>query len=211
VLTETNARIDSNWGSSSRPIVLGDGTFVPGFEEGLVGAQAGEQLQLDIPGDMAYGDDSVAQASIPEGAPLSYLVNVIAVVPATTEDEAPTDLDLPLSTTPATEVTTDDVVSGEGETWSQGQTGVVNIYAVCATNGAVIQNTWGDDQREFITLSSGAVIDGLVTGLDGMQVGGTRIITVPAANAFADAGSADLEVGPGQDLIFVVELYGIVG
>jgi FKBP-type peptidyl-prolyl cis-trans isomerase len=210
VVTETNERIGSNWESTPQPLVLGEGTTIPGWEEGLVGVHAGDQIQIDVPADMAYGGEGIPADSLPGDTALSFLVDVAAVIPATSSEDAPTDLDLPLSSTPVEEVVTDDVVEGTGDEVTLGQTAIVNVYAVCATNGAVLQDTWGDSEREFITLSSGAVIEGLITGISGMKVGGTRIITVPAAQAFADAGSTELGVGPDRDLIFVVELYGAI-
>ena len=38
------------------PVVLGTGSVIPGWDEGLVGAQAGARIQLDIPAELAYGD-----------------------------------------------------------------------------------------------------------------------------------------------------------
>jgi peptidylprolyl isomerase len=232
VITETNERIASNWGGTPRPVELGAGTEIAGWEQGLVGAQAGDELQLDIPADLAYGSEGVPDDSVPADVALSFIVQVVAVVPTTTDEDAPTDLELPLSSTPLDETATSeapagtggesselpagpepviaDVVAGTGEEAAPGSTAVVNLYAVCATNGAVLQNTWGDEQREYITLTTGSVIPGLVDGIVGMQVGGRRIIQVPASLAFEDTGSTELGVGPDRDLIFVVELYGVL-
>ncbi len=44
-----------------------------------------------------------------------------------------------------------------------------------------------------------------------MRVGGRRVITVPAALAMGEAGSPELGVDANQDLIFVVELYAVLG
>lgn len=238
VVTDTNRRVDSNWEGAPDPLVLGDETYITGFEDGLVGAQAGERLQIDIPADEAYGADSVPLASIPSDAALSFLVDVVAVIPATSADDAPTDVELPLSSTPITpppvtvdaatlesnpdataaealpEIVITDIVDGEGDPLTTGQTAIVNVYAVCASNGAVLQNTWEDDQRQFIAVSSSSIIEGFAEGLaggaelEGMRVGGLRTIQVPAALAYADRGSEELGIGSDRDLIFVVELYG---
>lgn len=226
VVTETNTRIDSNWDAQPEPLVLGEGAYVEGFEQGLVGARAGDELQLDIPADLGYGDAGVPDDSVPGDTALSYLVKVAAVVPSTSAGDAPTGVELPLSSVPReTPVATDaegneieataeirstDLVAGTGDEATLGSTAVVNIYAVCATNGAVLQNTWGDDQRQFIQLSQGVVMDGLVDGIVGMQVGGRRLIEVPAELAFGSTGNEVLGVGRNRDLIFIVDLYGVI-
>jgi peptidylprolyl isomerase len=174
--------------------------------------QAGEVLQLDVPADLAYGNDSFPADSVPSGSAMSFVISVAAVVPATTEDDAPSLDDLPLTTTPATDIITDDVIEGDGAELTTGMTAVVNVIAVCATNGAVLQNTWGDDQREFIdTTDTSAILPGLLTGILDMQVGGRRVITLPASMAYADKGNRELGIGPDRDLIYVVDLYAAIG
>lgn len=209
VITESNTRVTSNWDNAPEAFVLGDDTFIPGWEEGLVGAQAGQQIQLDIPANEAY-PDGVPDDSIPADEALSFVVQVVGVVPATAKEDTPLDIDLPLSSEPSAGIGIDDVVVGDGAAVAPGDTAVVNLFAVCASNGAIIQNTWGENQREFIPMQSGAVIEGLVLGLEGMQVGGTRVLTVPSSLAFADKGSPELGIGPDREIIFVVELYGVI-
>ena len=38
-------------------MILGSASVIQGWDEGLVGAQAGSQIQLDIPAELAYGDN----------------------------------------------------------------------------------------------------------------------------------------------------------
>ena len=52
---ETEEEFDSNWGAEPLPVILGQGRVIAGWDEGLIGAQAGSLLQLDIPADQAYG------------------------------------------------------------------------------------------------------------------------------------------------------------
>lgn len=209
-IADTGTRIQSNWDAAPTPFVLGEGAVIPGFDQALIGAQADDELQIDIPAGEAYGADGVPDQSVPSDAALTYLVKVSAVIPATTAEDAPTDIELPLSSTPAAALVTDDVVEGDGTALASGMTAVVNVLAVCATNGEVLQNTWGDAEREFINTAGTSVVSGLVTGMLDMQVGGTRIITVPAAQAYAGEGNSELGVGADRDLIFVVELYGAI-
>ena len=74
---EDGSEFDSNYGGEPFAVVLGTGSVIPGWEEGLVGVQAGGRYQLDIPADMAYGDDE--STGRPTG-PLTFVVDVISVV-----------------------------------------------------------------------------------------------------------------------------------
>ena len=55
------------------PLVLGKGQFIPGFEEGLIGAKAGEERKLEVTFPEAYGADNLA------GKDAVFVVNVKAV------------------------------------------------------------------------------------------------------------------------------------
>ena len=67
-------------------IVLGAGQVIEGWDQGLIGATVGSQLQLDIPADLAYGD--TGQGDIPAGASITFVVDVMEIVPAATTDTA---------------------------------------------------------------------------------------------------------------------------
>src|SRR6185312_661139 len=48
---------DSSW-NSGQPFQtpIGAGRLIPGWDQGLVGVPVGSRVQLDIPADLAYGD-----------------------------------------------------------------------------------------------------------------------------------------------------------
>ena len=81
---------------------------------------------------------------------------------------------------------------------------------MCANNGAVIDNSWGAENRVELPMESGQLMDGLLEGLEGMKVGGRRIISVPADLALGSAGNVELDIGANHDLIFVVDLYAVI-
>ena len=54
--------------------------MIQGWEDGLLGVQAGERVQLDIPADLAYGDTG-SPPVIEPGAALTFVVDVLAVTP----------------------------------------------------------------------------------------------------------------------------------
>ncbi|MFW2335810.1 FKBP-type peptidyl-prolyl cis-trans isomerase, partial [Ilumatobacter sp.] len=60
------------------PLVLGTGSVIQGWDQGLVGAQAGARIQLDIPPDLAYGDQAAGEI-IRAGEALTFVVDVVSV------------------------------------------------------------------------------------------------------------------------------------
>jgi len=59
--------------AENAPLVLGSNSFIPGFEDGLVGASAGDEKVLDLKFPEEYGNTDLA------GAEVQFTVNVKAV------------------------------------------------------------------------------------------------------------------------------------
>jgi peptidylprolyl isomerase len=68
---------DASW-KRSQPFdfQLGQGGVIKGWDQGLVGVKVGSRVQLDIPSDLAYGDNP--GGGRPAG-PLRFIVDVLAV------------------------------------------------------------------------------------------------------------------------------------
>ena len=69
--------------------VLGAGGVIPGWDQGLLGVQAGGTRQLDIPAQLAYADQG-SPPDIPPGAALRFVIDVVSVTPAVVPVPAPT-------------------------------------------------------------------------------------------------------------------------
>jgi peptidylprolyl isomerase len=64
---------DSSWKNSQAfTTVIGNGSVIKGWDQGLVGVKVGSRVQLDIPSDLAYGD-----SGNPAGA-LRFVVDVLS-------------------------------------------------------------------------------------------------------------------------------------
>lgn len=73
----TGEEFDASWNRSEPfSFQLGAGSVIPGFERGLIGVTVGSRVQIDIPSDLAYGDNPTAGR--PAG-PLRFIVDVLAV------------------------------------------------------------------------------------------------------------------------------------
>ena len=146
---------------------LGRGGVIEGWDQGLVGAQAGSLLKLDIPADLAYGDTPPGDVIQP-GDALSFVVEVRAVVPPTTIDDAPLDLVLEPSVG-ALEVTTNDLVVGDGAHVEMGKTAIVHVLLVRGDNQVVLFDSWKRDDPLQIVMEEGATLPGIFEGLQGRR------------------------------------------
>jgi len=61
-------------------VVLGTGSVIPGWDQGLVGVQEGARIQLDIPAELAYGDTGSGEIIQP-GDALTFVIDVVSVTP----------------------------------------------------------------------------------------------------------------------------------
>lgn len=76
VFYKDGKEFDSSW-SRNEPATfpIGVGQVIKGWDQGLVGVPVGSRVQLDIPGDLAYGEQSVGGRP---GGPLRFVVDVLA-------------------------------------------------------------------------------------------------------------------------------------
>jgi peptidylprolyl isomerase len=189
---------------------LGRGGVIPGWDDGLTGTQAGSMVKLDIPGDLAYGeqppggDDGVIQP----GDALSFVVEVRAVVPPVTAADAPLDLEIE-SSIGATDVTVTELVAGDGEIVELGDVVVAHLLLVRGDNKVVLFNTWEQSDPSQITLVEGQTLPGLLQALPGKQVGSMLKVAMPPADAFGEDGDGRSGLPAGVDLIAIVDIVGV--
>ena len=190
------------------PVVLGQGSVIKGWDDGLVGAQAGAKIRLDIPSDLAYGAEARGDI-IGENEALTFLIEVRAVIQPPDPADAPTEAGVPESVG-AVETTTVDLREGEGAEMQPGQTGVVNYVVYRGDNLVELESSWAAEPVQIGT-AAGSGFPGFVKGLPGMKVGGRRAIIIPPADGFGPDGNPQLGLPAGSDMIVVVDLLGIYG
>ena len=187
------------------PVVLGSGSVIQGWEDGLVGAQTGARLQLDIPAELAYGAEARGDI-IGENEALTFVVDVRSVISKPDPSEAPTEPGVPASEG-ATEVSTVDLVEGDGPTPEDGQTAVLHLVLFRGDNLVQLDSTWDGDPIQ-VPMAEGT-FPGLLAGLDGMHVGGRRAIVIPPDQGFGAEGSPTIGLPANTDVIMVVDLLGV--
>jgi FKBP-type peptidyl-prolyl cis-trans isomerase len=186
---------------------LGRGGVIDGWDQGLIGARAGSLLRLDIPTGLAYGDTPPGD-QIEPGDALSFNVEVRAVIPSVTAEDAPLELQIEPSVD-ATELTTTDIVVGDGPAIELGQTAVVHLLLVRGDNEVVLFNTWERDDPLQIIMEDGQTLPGIFEGLHGATVGSLRVMAMPPELAFGEAGETSLGLPAGTDLIVVADIVGV--
>ena len=100
----------------------------------------------------------------------------------------------------------DDIVIGTGPAVTTGDTVTVH-YIGTLPNGQEFDNSHKRGKPFTFTVGRGRVIAGWEEGLVGMQVGGQRILVIPADKAYGQAGYGPIPGG--ATLVFAVELLDI--
>lgn len=191
-------------------VVVGSGAVIEGWDQGLVGVQAGSTVQLDIPSDLAYGETARGDI-IGENEALTFLVEVRAVIPPADPADEPTEPGVDLSED-ADEPIIVDLREGDGTELQAGQTAIIRYVLFRGDNGVVLESSWAAETFPF-TLEEGA-FPVLVDGLEGMKVGGRRAITFPPEYpdfGFGPEGNPTGGLPADTDAIIVADLLGVFG
>jgi peptidylprolyl isomerase len=105
---------------------------------------------------------------------------------------------------PATELGITDVIVGSGEPVPAGATVTADYVGYGAESGQMFDASWL--RGEPATFPLAKVILGWQEGLVGMQVGGRRLLVIPADKAYGDNPPQGSGIAAGETLIFVVDL-----
>lgn len=192
-------------------VTLGSGGVIEGWDEGLLGAQAGSRLQLDIPSDLAYGE-TARDEIIRENEDLTFVIDVRAVIPPADLEDQPTEPGIELTNNELTELTTEDLVVGDGDLAQAGQTVLLRYVLFRADNGVLLESNWEGSAFSFPLVEGGFPV--LVEGVEGMQVGGRRAISFPPEYpefGFGPEGNPTGGLPRDTDAVIVVDLLGVFG
>ena len=128
-------------------------------------------------------------------------------LPLSAGDNAPREL--PEYSLPTGEVTELEIIDLTEGTGAEAQAGdcVVAYYHGTLTDGTVFDSAFERGTPNRFSLLR--VIEGWQLGVPGMKEGGVRVLNIPSAQAYGEAGSPPL-IAPNTDLTFVVELVEVV-
>ena len=113
----------------------------------------------------------------------------------------------PSRTEPPSELVVVDLVEGDGAAAAAGGTAVVHYWGLRWSDGGTFDASWNRGQTFSFALGAGQVIRGWDVGVEGMQVGGRRVLIIPPELGYGDRGAGGV-IGPGETLVFIVDLVG---
>jgi peptidylprolyl isomerase len=105
-----------------------------------------------------------------------------------------------------TQLVTSDLVVGTGATATATSTVEVQYVGTSYTTGKVFDSSWSRGQPATFALTG--VVPGFAQGIEGMKVGGRRVIVIPPALGYGVNGSPPV-IKPNETLVFVVDLLAV--
>ncbi|MGV9690581.1 FKBP-type peptidyl-prolyl cis-trans isomerase [Streptomyces sp. NPDC003444] len=113
-------------------------------------------------------------------------------------------IDLPEGDAP-TELTTRDLVLGDGAEAKPGRVVQIHYVGVTFETGREFDSSWDHGRPFKFAVGGGRAIKGLDRGIRGMKVGGRREIVVPPRLGYGKQSPSPL-IPAGSTLVFVVDL-----
>lgn len=118
---------------------------------------------------------------------------------------------------PPTELVARDLVVGDGDQAVEGARLTMQYVGVRWSDGGQFDSSWEGGQPFRFELGAGRVIPGWERGIagidvdvDAMRVGGRRSLVIPPDLAYGDRGAGGT-IGPGETLVFVIDLVEVDG
>jgi len=187
-------------------VLLGAGKVIPGWEQGLVGVQTGGRRQLDIPATLAYGDAGAGDVIKP-GDALSFVVDVVAVLPGTLASDQPAITVSGAANVPV--ITNNDLIVGTGPSPSNGTQFAAQIMLFRADTGELLNSTWGSPPIVFDYTTDSNTYPGIIAVAKGMKVGGRRQSQVPYQLMFDGQGQSQINLPAAIDLVIVMDMVAV--
>jgi peptidylprolyl isomerase len=108
---------------------------------------------------------------------------------------------------PPTELVVEELAAGDGAAAAVGDAVTVDYVGVACSTGEVFDSSYTSGEPVTFELTSGSLIEGFVQGLDGMAIGGRRLLVIPPDLAYGSEGSGPIAAD--ETLVFVVDLRDV--
>ena len=107
-----------------------------------------------------------------------------------------------------TDLEVTDLSVGDGQEAQAGSVVSVHYVGIAHSTGEEFDASYNRGEPLQFRLGVGQVIEGWDSGVQGMKVGGRRRLVIPPHQAYGDRGAGGV-IGPGETLIFVVDLVDV--
>ena len=215
--TNDGEEFDSSWDRGA-PATFGLDQVIAGWTEGIPGMRVGGRRLLVIPPDMAYGEQSPSPA-IAANDTLVFVIDMVGppepIEPGTDQMGVEVSGDLgskPEITVPGgeppAELVVVDLVEGDGAVAETSSTVSTQYVGVAWSDGEQFDASW-DNGGEPISFPLSGVIPGWTQGIPGMAVGGRRLLIIPPDLAYGENPPPGAPFGPGETLVFVIDLTDV--
>lgn len=175
-------QFDSNDRPDGTPLgfVIGARGVIPGWDIGVVGMKVGGVRKLEVPNELAYGDNSQGD-KVPAGADLYFEIELLDVVRMGEEDLFDKK----------------DIVVGSGKACKVGDT-VEVLYTMKLVNNRIV-DTFEDKAKPVVFRLGPKLADGdrevprgIVAAMVGMKEGGKRHMRIPPRIGFSYSSNPKL-------------------
>jgi peptidylprolyl isomerase len=181
--------------------ILGSGSLLPGWEEGVSTMKVGGKRQMVIPPELAFGEEGAGE-TVPPNSTLIVEVELLTVIPVP-EPADRTEVDESDYEVTESGLKYYDIVAGKGASPEMGQQVIIH-YTGWLTNGTMFDNSIDRGLPLAFALGMEQMIAGFDEGVATMKAGCKRQLVIPP-----ELGYGDQEQGPipaNSTLIFEVEL-----
>jgi peptidylprolyl isomerase len=108
---------------------------------------------------------------------------------------------------PPADLVVTDIVEGDGQEAGEGASVTTHYVGVSWSTNEQFDASW--DRGDPITFPLSGVITGWQEGIPGMRVGGRRMLVIPPDMAYGDNPPPGAGIGPGETLVFVIDLEDV--
>jgi peptidylprolyl isomerase len=159
-------------------------------------------------------DDDSSPAGTPAAEPSAQACETVSPTaepdPAVSTDLAEKPEVPATDAAPPCDLVISDVVVGTGAEAVEGSTADVKYVGAFYESGEEFDSSWSisPDETIQVPLGAGRVIPGFEQGIEGMKVGGRRMITIPSDLGYGPEGSPPVIPGDAT-LVFVMDLVEV--
>jgi peptidylprolyl isomerase len=158
----------------------------------------------------ACGDDEPADTAAPSTTQACETRSATAEAPASVStDLAEAPVVPSTDAAPPCDLEISDVVVGTGAEAAAGSATEVKYLGSFYGSGEEFDSSWSRSAEETlpVTVGAGGVIPGFEQGIEGMAVGGRRMVVIPSDLGYGPAGRGPI---PGDaTLVFVIDLVSV--